>query len=250
MFIWAKREMRNIKLTLEYDGSDFHGWQIQNEVRTVQGTIEDGIERVFAARPTVYASGRTDAGVHALGQVANFKFESRLSLSEIKCALNANLPEDVRIVSALETDDDFHARYSARQRVYRYVISKRKRAIARRYAWFCRYALDLQEIRKASRYLLGDNRYRGFSREVAGEEHYRSIVYSLDWQENGEEIVMRICAKRFLHNMVRIIVGTMVDVGRGKIPADFVLEILKSGRREMAGVTIPPHGLYLTEVIY
>jgi tRNA pseudouridine38-40 synthase len=242
--------MRNIKLTLEYDGTNFCGWQWQPKGRTVQGVAQQAIHQLMQERPKIYAGGRTDAGVHALGQIANFRTVSALELNSIRLGLNSYLPPDVIVLDAEEVDDSFHARYSAVKRKYRYVITKKFRAVARQYAWFCKYQLDLEMIRRASSYLIGEHAFVSFCKESDEEPHYLSNVESLVWKETEDDIIFEICANRFLHNMVRIIVGTMVDVGRGRLQPEDVQKILQSRDRNRAGFSVPAHGLFLEKIYY
>jgi len=242
--------MRNIKLVIEYDGTDFIGWQQQLEGRTIQGELIAALQNLLQESPVIYGAGRTDAGVHALEQVANFKTESALAGSSIKNGLNFYLPRDIHVIAAEDVDHDFHARFSAKSREYRYCIARRMKAIGRQYAWFCKYNLDLGKIKQASEYLVGEHMFSAFSKQNEEEKHYLSDVKQIEWRENGEEIIMQICANRFLHNMVRIIVGTMVQVGRGKLQPTDIRNILKSGKREDAGFTVPPYGLFLCKINY
>lgn len=242
--------MRNIKLLLEYDGTNFSGWQWQPRDRTVQGTLQVAINKLLQQTPKIYAAGRTDSGVHALGQVANFKTESQLDATSVRLGLNSYLPPDAVVLAVDEVEETFHARYSAVKRVYRYVISKRFRAIARNYSWFCKYPLDVRGIREASRHLIGEHVFSAFCKESDEEPHYLSNVESLEWSETDDEVILRICANRFLHSMVRIIAGTMVDVGRGRIKPDEVKNILDSRDRNRAGFSVPPQGLFLERVCY
>jgi tRNA pseudouridine38-40 synthase len=242
--------MRNIKLIIEYDGSDFLGWQQQIEGRTIQGELVKALFTLSHESPTIYAAGRTDSGVHALGQVANFKLNNLLTVESIKKGLNFYLPRDIQVIAAEEVDDNFHARFSATSREYRYCIVRRVKAIGRNYCWFCKYKLDLEKIKQASEYLLGEHVFSAFSKQSEEETHYLSNVKYIDWRDENEKIIMEICANRFLHNMVRIIVGTMVQVGRGKLQPEDVQKILKNGRREDAGFTVPPNGLFLSKINY
>lgn len=241
---------RNIKLILEYDGANFSGWQWQPKDRTVQATLQHAVSKLLQEMPKIYAAGRTDSGVHALGQVANFKTASDLDLIAIRLGLNSYLPPDAVVLKAEEVDDAFHARYSAVKRVYRYVISKRFRAITRNYSWFCKYALDVELMRAASGHLIGEHVFTAFCRESEEEPHYLSKVESLEWTETEDAVMLQICANRFLHSMVRIIVGTMVDVGRGRLKPDEVKNILDSRDRNRAGFSVPPQGLFLERVYY
>lgn len=242
--------MRNIKIVVEYDGTDFCGWQVQPNGRTVQGTLDTAVFKLFQQRPTIHGSGRTDAGVHARAQVANFKVESGLPAATICKGLNSYLPADVRVRSVENADASFHARFSAKSREYHYTIARRQQAIGRHYAWFCRYRLDVKKMRRASVYLLGAHAFEAFSKHNAKEKHYLSTVEKLAWSEDDDTLVMEIRANRFLHNMVRIIVGTLVDVGRGRLHPDAIREILDSKDRDGAGTTAPAHGLQLTKVYY
>lgn len=242
--------MRNIKLILEYDGTDFLGWQLQPKGRTVQGVLQGAIYELMQEKPTIYAAGRTDAGVHALGQVVNFKTNKLLELKSIKLGLNSYLPGDVVVVQVEEVDESFHARYNARKRQYRYVISKRPRAVGRQYSWHCKYPLDVEQMRKASAYLIGEHVFKAFCKEMEDEPHYLCNVESINWQETADEIILQICANRFLHNMVRIILGTLVDVGRKKIEPEIVKQMIDNQTRGKIGFTAPPQGLFLEKVFY
>lgn len=242
--------MRNIKLTLEYDGTDFCGWQWQPKGRTVQGTLQSSLKKLLQESPTVIAAGRTDAGVHALGQVVNFKTKSILDLNSIRLGLNSFLPRDVTILEAEEEDEKFNARFDAVKRMYRYVITKRPRAVGRQYSWYCKFNLDLDKIKNASEFLIGEHVFSAFSRADDEETHYLCNVESVQWQETKDEIILEICANRFLHNMVRIIIGTMVEVGRGRLAPEEIKEILKTRDRNRIGFTVPPQGLFLIKVYY
>jgi len=242
--------MRNIKLTLEYDGTDFCGWQVQPQGRTVQGEVELALTNLLQENIRVIASGRTDAGVHALRQVANFKTNSALRCDKMKLGVNSNLPFDIRVLSAVEVSPTFHARFDAVRRSYRYRISTVPTAIDRRYTWFCRYSLDMEKLRAASTLLIGNHVFAGLSKVNAAEKHYRCQVESIEWTLDGHELIFEISANRFLHSMVRIIVGTLVEVGRGKFSVERVREILESGDRTLAGAAVPPQGLFLIDVQY
>ncbi len=242
--------MRNIKLVIEYDGTDYIGWQQQLEDRTVQGELIKALQNLSQESPTIYGAGRTDSGVHALAQVANFNTGSSLSEDQIKNGLNYYLPLDIQVISAEEVDDKFHARFSAKSREYRYHIAQRMKAIGRNYSWFCKYKLDLDKIKQASEYLVGQHVFSAFSKYSEEEKHYLSDVKYIEWHDEDYEIVMEICANRFLHNMVRIIVGAMVEVGRGKLQPIDIQKILTSGKRGNVGSTVPPHGLFLCKINY
>ncbi|MCH8019063.1 tRNA pseudouridine(38-40) synthase TruA [candidate division KSB1 bacterium] len=242
--------MRNIKLVLEYDGTDFCGWQLQPKDRTVQGVLQSSLKQLLRESPTIYASGRTDAGVHALGQVANFKTENELTLDSIQNGVNSYLPADVRVLSVEEAGEEFHSRYDAVKRTYRYVIAKKMLAVGRQYSWFCKYKLDLSKIRSASEFLIGKHSFEAFAKLNEEEKHYLCNVESVRWQESEEDFSFTISANRFLHHMIRIIVGTMIDVGRGKLLPGDIKDILASGDRKRAGSVVPAHGLFLVRVDY
>jgi tRNA pseudouridine38-40 synthase len=242
--------VRNIKLTLEYDGTDFCGWQYQPQQRSVQGELESALGRLTQQKVVVTAAGRTDAGVHALGQVANFHTTSALPMQVFLRGTNALLPYDVRVLDAEEVPDSFSARYSASSRTYRYVISENLRAIGRHYAWHQPAALDIGAMQEAAAALQGDHDFESFCQAGAGLDHYRCLVHHAEWREAGDEFIFEICANRFVHNMVRIIVGTCVEVGRGALTPRAIADILSAQDRRSAGRTAPAHGLFLLRVVY
>lgn len=242
--------MRNLKLTLQYDGTDFCGWQLQPRGRTVQGVFEAAAARLFQKPVRAVASGRTDSGVHALAQVVNLKTENPLGLSKIRLGLNRYLPPDVRVLHVEEAEASFHARFDAVRRVYEYRITTVPVAVGRQYTWFCRYRLNVHDMAVAAEFLQGDHVFEAFSKINPEEEHYRCVVESAAWKASGTTLFFEICANRFLHGMVRLIVGTLVDAGRGKIPPAFVGEILASRDRSLAGAAAPAQGLFLKEVMY
>lgn len=242
--------MRNLKLTLEYDGTNFSGWQVQKEGRTVQGVLEEALGRLLGERIRVVGAGRTDAGVHALGQVANFKTESLVPVGGIKMALNGLLPEDVAVREVAEVPPDFHARFSARTRRYRYNIYLRRRAVGRQYGWFVPYELELRRMEEAACAILGEHDFRAFC--IASSVPKRSVcrVSEAGWSVGDGEVHFDIVADRFLHSMVRLLVGTMVEIGRGKLPVDVMGKALASGDKAFVGPSAPPCGLFLVEVMY
>ncbi|RKY74070.1 MAG: tRNA pseudouridine(38-40) synthase TruA [Candidatus Latescibacterota bacterium] len=241
--------MRNIKLTVEYDGTDFSGWQVQPEARTVQQTVEQSLQELLSESISLVSAARTDAGVHALGQVANFHTHSTLPPETIKVALNSLLPRDVVIRQAEEVEPEFHARFSADWKRYRYRIAKRKKAIGRHYCWYLRYELDVERMRQASSILAGTYDFTSFCSSNSETKTHICRVMECQWQE-GEDIDFEIQADRFLQHMVRIIVGTMVEVGRGRLPVEEIGRILEAKDRRQAGPTAPAKGLCLVEVGY
>jgi len=242
--------MRNIKIVIEYDGTAFHGWQYQPGLRTVQGEIQKALVKIFQFEGNVVGAGRTDTGVHAKGQVANFLINHSMPVLTIQAALNGNLCRDVRIISAEEVDENFHARYNAIKRLYCYKITQRERAIDRFYMWCYKSQLDVKKIQQASNYLLGEHNFKAFCHAEENVNHYRCYIEHIVWEQKDEILTLNIIANRFLHNMVRIIIGTMINVGKGFTPIEQIPLILNSRDRRNAGPTVPAKGLCLEKVYY
>lgn len=247
-----KPGLRNIKLTIEYDGTGFSGWQRLSKGQSIQGEIERAIRAVTQEQVNLIGAGRTDAGVHALGQVANFNTSSRLTAARIPPALNAHLPAEIRILSAEEVDRSFHARYSATGRSYRYAVLNRPApsAILRHHAHHVPVPLDVEAMRAAICHLWGKHAFTAF-RAVGSSE--RTTVCDLrrgDIARSGEMILFTFEADHFLRHMVRLIVGTLLKVGHGKLGPGAVAEILASENNQRAGPRAPAHALYLVEVTY
>lgn len=242
--------LRNIKIEIEYDGTNFSGWQVQPKLRTVQGEIENKLKRVLGEKIKLVSAGRTDVGAHALGQVANFKTKSFLNLDSIFCGLNSILPEDIVIKNRKEVDFDFNSRYDAISRVYRYRIYLGRTALLRNHVWQLGYDVKISDIVKATEKILGKNDFSSFCvAKSSKKNNFCNVIYA-SWKKRKEELIFEIKADRFLHSMVRILVGTLMDVGRGYFSlADFE-EILKSKDRKKAGKTAPACGLYLVKVNY
>jgi tRNA pseudouridine38-40 synthase len=244
---------RTFKLVLEYDGSDFAGWQVQPDQRTVQGVLERAFSDLAGAKVGVTGAGRTDAGVHALGQVAHATADLALSTRAVASALNARLPEDLLVKRVDEVAGSFHARFDAVSRSYLYLIGRSKSPIWRRHRWLVRSELDMGEMHRSSQILLGEHDFSSFCLAGSAPDHHRCRVeaISIEWQPGqGGMFVFRIEANRFLRGMVRSIVGTLVEVGRRKITPDEFAVILGAMDRGRAGRTAPALGLYLMEVKY
>ena len=239
-----------IRLTLEYDGTDFKGWQIQPDQRTVQGELQARLEQLYGVPISVTASGRTDAGVHALGQVVNFTPTRDISLDRLQHALNGMLPPDVAVKRADYVGLDFHARFDAQRRYYFYRIRYNKQPIGRHYAWYIRRKLDLDVIKRASKVLIGRHDFTSFCVAAYEKENRVCQVYTCDWQQQGNELTFHISGDRFLRAMVRSIVGTLVEMGRGARPAESIHDILGARNRQSAGESAPAQGLFLERVIY
>ncbi len=244
------RIVKNVKLLLEYDGTEFFGWQKQQELRTVQGVIEHALGGIFHSPLQVFGAGRTDAGVHAWGQVCNFKVDSPLAADRIGRAVGSKLPEDVRVRAAEEADENFHARFNALRRRYIYYVRTQPTAIWRRYFHVTSYSLDVGRMKEAARSLLGEHDFASFTPTKSKDDASHCLLSELNVQQDGPIISFTLEADHFLHHMVRVIVGTLIEVGRGKIPPEQIEEILGKKDRSAAGPTLPAKGLFLLEVEY
>ena len=244
--------MRNIKLTIEYDGKDFDGWQKQPNKLNIQGEIERAIEELTGEKVELIASGRTDAGVHALGQVANFKTSSNFPTEKFPIAINSKLKKSIRIKEAEEVDERFHSRYNCKKKTYRYIInnSKQGTAIYRSLEYFMPVKLDVEAMKKAIKYFEGEHDFKAFKASGTSSKSSVRKIYKTKITEQNERIIVELTGNGFLYNMVRIIVGTLVDVGMGKIKPEEVEDIINSGDRKRAGKTLPAHALYLVQVKY
>lgn len=241
---------RNIKLVLEYDGTDFCGWQIQPQVRTVQGVLETALTGLLQQSVRVTVAGRTDTGVHALGQVANFVTTSHLPVSTISRGGNALLPRDVRIVDCEQIEMDFHSRFSAKSRSYQYRICQKPIAIGRQYAWHVYHKVTIEQMQKACFFLLGENDFTSFCQATSQLDHHRCFVHSATWRKDEKDLFFEITANRFVHNMIRILVGTFIEIGRGKWSPQEMQSILQGMDRRLAGPTAPAKGLTFMQVTY
>lgn len=244
--------MRNLKLMVSYDGTDFHGWQSQPGMRTVQQTMQDALANLTQESVFVNASGRTDTGVHAVGQVVNFRTSSVLPTAVFVRGLNAHLPEDVIIRSAEEVPESFDANRDARRKLYRYVIHDAPvpDLFMRRYCCHSRYRLDAAAMARAAMHLRGQHDFACFETEWPNRASSVRTITHLTLNRMGPWIWLDVEADGFLYNMVRAIAGTLMDVGRGHRPESQVEEILASRDRAQAGPTAPAQGLFLMRVTY
>lgn len=239
-----------LKLTLEYDGTGFHGWARQPGVRTVEGTLADALDVVYPSWVGLAVAGRTDTGVHATGQVASVSVEGGAPADRAAAALTAALPQDVAVLGAEESPEGFHARFSARSRSYRYRMrlgDRRPALEARRVLWWSR-PVDVDALREAAGLLPGEHDFRAFTPTETQHEIFRRNVLEAAWEPDGDGLDFTITADSFLRHMVRTLVGTMLESG-SSAPTR-VAELLESGSRSDAGVTAPPWGLYLERVEY
>ncbi len=241
-----------LKLTLEYDGTNYSGWQLQPNHDSIQGRIEAALERIFSTRVRVYGSGRTDAGVHARGQVASITLPRPFDLGDLHRALNAILPADIVIRTVEPARDGFDPRRAARSRAYEYRVLNRAVASAfeYRYSWLVRDALDFEAMNSAARIFVGEQDFAAF--RSLGTEVRTTIrrVVASEWTRDGAMVVYRVEANSFLRHMVRAMVAAMVDVGRGRLSLADLAAILEGKDRQAAPANAPPGGLYLVEVRY
>ncbi len=259
--------MRNIKLTIQYDGADYSGWQIQNPISshknvvTIQRILQDAIKKITGEDAQVVSAVRTDAGVHAMGQVASFKSQSGLGLDTLKRAINAMLPPDIRVIDVEECPLNFHPRYSAKGKTYFYIISRAYSVFLRRYSWHIPQILDCDLMRQAGAYLIGEHDFSSFMAAGSGCRNPIRRITNIEISElqsiefmtfniNVPVIKISISANAFLRHMVRNIVGTLVQVGRGKIPPSQIVDILRLKDRRLSGPTAPAQGLFLERIIY
>ena len=245
--------MRNIKLIIEYDGKDFNGWQKQPTKLNIQGTIEEAIKQITGEEVELLASGRTDSGVHALGQVANFKTNSNIPIEKLPIAINSKLKKSILIKSAEEVDEKFHSRLTCKKKTYRYVINNSKygTAIYRNLETHIPMKLNVEKMMEAIKYFEGEHDFKAFKASgTSSKSSVRTIYKAEVIEKENEKIWIELTGNGFLYNMVRIISGTLVDVGLGKIEPKDICKIIESKNREKAGKTLPPQGLYLVRVDY
>src|SRR5881392_1768280 len=249
--------MRHFKLTIAYDGTDFHGWQMQGNKPTIQGEIVNVLQRLTQEKIFLHGAGRTDAGVHALGQVASFKTQSGLSAQEFQRALNALLPQAIRIVGAEEVGPDFHARWSARRKTYRYRLYRGKVVppMLWRYVLHYPFPLDEEKMRDAATRFVGSHDFASFAASTGSEEDDKERstireIYStgLVRTADDEELVFTVRGRSFLRYMVRKMVGTLLDVGRGRLAPDDIDRLFELRDRSKSGPTVPPQGLCMVKV--
>ena len=246
------RAMKNIALTLMYDGSNYFGYQRQKGFITIQQVMEEALSKITKETIVVSGCGRTDSKVHALNYVLSFKTNSDMPVDKFPVALNSILPSDISVLDAKQVPDDFDGRFSVKRKTYIYKIhnSEVKNPFLKNYACQYKYKLDIEKMRKAAEYIVGTHDFKCFCASGAQVKTTVRTVYSLELTQNGDEIEFSITSNGFLYNMVRIIAGTLMYVGGGKMEADDVKAIIESGDRRLAGITAPPEGLYLKNVEY
>ena len=245
--------MKNIKLTIEYDGTNYHGWQIQQNSITVQEVVQNAIKRLLGEETSVIGCSRTDVGVHAYGQTLNFMTQSNIPPDKFSFALNNLLPTDIVVRKSELVPDDFHARYNAKGKKYRYLVinSSQPSALNRNRAWHVKPVLDVEKMVEAAKAFLGEHDFAAFQATGGQVRSTVRTIYNIMVNRMPDNIIsIEVEGNGFLYNMVRIIAGTLVYVGLGKLRPDEVTEIIESGDRKRAGITAPAHGLYLIEVLY
>lgn len=243
--------MRNIKLTIQYNGANYCGWQKQPDSLGIQGTIEKAIYEITREEIKITGSGRTDAGVHAFGQVANFKTNTNIPAYRIPDAINSKLPKDISIINCEEVDEEFHSRYSAKGKRYRYLIhnSAYRSPIYKDISYHVKYDLDFDKMCKEAKSLIGTHDFKGFMSSGSSVSDTIRTIYDIELTKEGDLIILEIEGNGFLYNMVRIITGTLIDIGRGRIN-EGLEDIIKSKSRSKCGHTAPAHGLFLKKVDY
>ncbi|MFC1709178.1 tRNA pseudouridine(38-40) synthase TruA [Candidatus Omnitrophota bacterium] len=258
--------MRNIKLTLEYDGREYCGWQRQKSPQprlrkyrqkiSIQEAIELCLKKILRQKVCLIASGRTDSGVHAVGQVANFKTTSKIKPDRLRLALNGNLPKEIRVSEAQEVSLSFHSRYSVKSKVYRYLILNQeyKSPFLKEYSYWFKQPLDARLMQKAAKGLLGKHDFKAFCASGSGVKDTKRTIKRIDISTlkflSGNLITIEVEASGFLYNMMRNIAGTMIEIGRKRFAPDSIKKIISSRDRSLAGPCLPPKGLYLIEVKY
>ena len=244
--------MRRIRLRVAYDGTAYCGWQVQPEVPTIEGELNQAISRLTKEEIIVIGASRTDAGVHAKGNVAVFDTESTIPADRFAYALNPLLPEDIVVVASDEVEADWHPRHCDTEKTYEYKIlnSKFPDPMRRRDTYHVSFDLDLEKMREAAEYLKGEHDFKSFCNVHTQVEDTVRTIYDLEVEKEGELITIRVRGNGFLYNMVRILAGTLIGVGRGAIAPEQIPAILEAKDRQAAGMTAPPQGLRLVEIDY
>ena len=239
--------MRRIRLTVAYDGTNYHGWQLQNNGITIEAELNRCLTQLLGEQIQVIGASRTDSGVHALGNIAVFDTETRMPADKVSYALNQRLPEDIRIQKSEEVALDWHPRHCESRKTYEYRIYRGEFPMPtkRLYAYFTYHPLNVENMRKAAALLVGEHDFKSFCQTGAQVESTVRTLYSLEIEEQGAELVLRVCGNGFLYNMVRIIAGTLMEAGWGKRQPEEMKAILEAKSRSAAGPTAPACGLTL-----
>ncbi len=244
--------MNNYKLLIQYDGTNYAGWQIQKNAVTVQQKIVDAIEIIIKEKVNLIGSGRTDAGVHALGQVANFRSENDLDVRKFSYSLNAILPNDISVNYVEKVDESFHARFDAKCRSYIYIFSHYKSPFYEKYSYLLPYiqSIDLNRLNELSRYLLGEHDFTSLSKKNTEVEEKFCNIAEMHWRRTADKTIFYITANRFLHGMVRTIIGTLLFASERKLSENYIKDLLEERDRTKAEQSVPANGLFLFKVRY
>lgn len=242
--------MKNYKLIIQYDGTEYAGWQIQKNSRTVQQVITEVLETLTKEKINLIGSGRTDSGVHALWQTANFKTTCEVDIYRFKHSLNSMLPFDIAVTTMQEVDENFNARFDARKRSYIYLISKTKSPFYKNYSYFYHQKVDVDNLNQLSKIFIGKKDFTSFSKKTPEQENKICNIYDARWRKQGEMILFYIQADRYLHGMVRAITGTLLRAQEKENQEIFLNKIIESKNREMAFESVPARGLFLYKVEY
>jgi len=243
---------RRIRLIIAYDGTNYVGWQLQDNGVSVQQRLNEAALTITGEQIQLHGSGRTDSGVHARAQVAHFDTNARIPADKFAIALNMRLPRDIRVLYSEEAPEDFHSRFSAKNKTYRYTVQTSLHAdvFARTTALHVHTRLDVARMQRAAQYALGEHDFKAFMSADCKITNTIRTVSKSEWTQDGSFLFYDVGANGFLYNMVRILVGTMLEIGGGKLPEDAIARALNSGKRDDAGATAPPHGLCLQRVQY
>lgn len=242
--------MNNYKLVIQYDGTNYAGWQIQNNAVSVQSRITEAVEILTKEKINLIGAGRTDAGVHALGQTANFRAEQEIDIWKFRYSLNALLPKDIFISQIEPVEENFHSRFDAKKRGYLYFFTKERNPFFYKYAAIRRNKLDIERLNDLSSTLIGEYDFSSFGKKLDEKEHGRCIMHYARWKETKGFLIFNIEANRFLRGMVRGIVGTLLELCDNNMGKEKVFEILSEKNRDAAGPSAPPQGLFLYKVKY
>ena len=244
--------MKRILICFGYKGSGYSGYQKQPTKVTVQECIESALQKFTGEKITIYSSGRTDAGVHAIKQYAHFDTNSNIAIDKIPTAINTYLPQDIRVFKAKQVDDNFHARYDVKKKTYIYVFDTNGVTSPLFYDMVTplKYDLNMQKVQKAIKLIKGKHNFKAFCSAGASTKDFEREIFDIQVINQGNYLIFKVIGNGFLYNMVRIIVGTIVDVGRGKIEAENITKMFETGQRNLGGKTLSPCGLYLFDVEY
>jgi tRNA pseudouridine38-40 synthase len=242
--------LRNYKLIVQYDGTNYSGWQIQLNAKSVQGVLQDNINLIANEKINLIGAGRTDSGVHALGQTANFRISKELDLYRFKHSLNSILPRDIAVKNIIEVDEEFHSRYDAVKRNYIYLFSKSKSPFYDKYSWWYHGPIECASLNKLSAYFIGEKNFTAFARKATDTENKICFIHDIRWKEWKDLVFFYIEADRYLHGMVRTIIGTLLNAHKLKLNIDYLQDIINNQNRDTAGEAVPAKGLFLYKVKY